>query len=378
MVLEDCNDRFARRLGRTRAELSGRPLAELYASGAMPPSVTPDGTHGAESGSRVKPDAGNALRDVDADALDTSEGTDPIGSRDRSRFRCRSSDSTRSVETVSPDRTRRGTDTDDEEPVYTLVRADGRLIQTIAEVIPRADAAEGFVIFHVDVTRQKRREEQAEVLNRLMRHNVRNDLNLLRGHAKILSSHDDDEVVDSAAVFDRVADRWLGLAETVRDIERLFDEVSTETARVEEVVTSARRTVERELTEACIEIECGVAASKRVSERLHVALVELCENGIKHNDEPTSSDDPTVRITVEQSDAPEWITIHVVDNGPGIPSQELTALDVDGETPLQHGSGLGLWLVQFVVRRLGGEIIARERNGGGTVVSMHVPLADHA
>ena len=83
-----------------------------------------------------------------------------------------------------------------------------------------------------------------------------------------------------------------------------------------------------------------------------------------------------VWVRVERGERPGWIAVHVVDRGPGIPVHELSALHADEETPLQHGSGLGLWLVRFVVRRLGGHISARHRDDEGSVVSMHLPLAE--
>ncbi|MFD1599060.1 ATP-binding protein [Halobellus rarus] len=36
--------------------------------------------------------------------------------------------------------------------------------------------------------------------------------------------------------------------------------------------------------------------------------------------------------------------------------------------------GGGLWLVRLVVRRLGRQVSARHRDGGGSVVRMHLPL----
>ncbi|WP_336025067.1 sensor histidine kinase [Halobellus salinisoli] len=393
-TIDDCNTRFARRLDYAREDLIGKPATAVYAPGATPPTLDPNPERNADAWECEQTDGCDATTNEDGsetttDESDASGATGPLAPRGRDHRN--STDSRRSEPQPENERdhgfTRAFTahecvseaDTDDGDnpagSVCTLVGVDGHLIQTVAEAVPRADEADGQVIFHIDVTRRQRREQQAEVLNRLMRHNVRNDLNLLRGHANVLKKHGDDEVADSAAVLDRIADRWLGLAETVRNIERLFDEVPTKTAELSEVIASTRRTVEGEWTEGRVEAACEVDSSMRVSERLHVALVELCENGIKHNDDPATGDGPVVHIEVTPSHVPDWVEIRVVDEGPGIPPQELTALHAEEETPLQHGSGLGFWLVRFVVRRLGGEIAAENRDGDGSRVSIHVPLA---
>ncbi|WP_049986990.1 sensor histidine kinase [Halobellus rufus] len=397
--IDGCNDQFARRLGYARADLTGVPVAAVYASDATPPSVDPVDGIDAPVPSRESPteptadshadgdEPGPTSASADRQGLARPPGTPDLsdGSRDRRDLGPFEADARTAGRGPRPESAFAAAEPESvpamravdcpENAVSTLVGRDGHLIQTVAESLPRDDETDGRVIFHVDLTRRERREQQANVLNRVMRHNVRNDLNLLRGHAKVLKSHGDDEVVDSAEVLDRLADRWLGLAETVRNIERLFDGVPTETAKLEDVVASARRTVERESACGRVETDPDVDPTWHVSERLHVALVELCENGIKHADAPDEGDGPVVRVEIEPSHVPGWILIHVVDEGPGIPKQELTALHAAEETPLLHGSGLGFWLVRFVVRRLGGDVAAENRDGGGGVVTLHVPLA---
>jgi len=367
-IIDDCNDRFARRLGRTRSELCGRPLRGVYRGDSIPPDTEAKDSAGeCRADRRAESDGGSVEtpgRDRQPSAPVEGDRSVAVGPRvgDRRPFRLPVAGA--------------GDGEPDSDCLFALVDAEGHLVQTIAEALPRSDG-DGHVVFHVDVTRQQRREWQAEVLNRLMRHNVRNDLNILRGHASTLTEHQDEEVVEAAEVIDRVADRWLGLAETVRDIERLFDDAAVETATVRDIVTSVQQTVEREWPEGRVDVRIDVDPECRISERLHVALVELCENGIKHAGE--SAEDGgriPVSVTIARGTRPGWLAVRVADNGPGIPTHELSALHVDGETPLRHGSGLGLWLVRFVVRRLGGEISARHRDDGGSVVSLHLPLAD--
>jgi len=114
-----------------------------------------------------------------------------------------------------------------------------------------------------------------------------------------------------------------------------------------------------------------------VSERWYAAVLELCENGIKHaaaRQDGTASE-AVVAVTVEPADRPGWLAIDVADEGPGIPPEERATLVGDAETPLRHGSGLGVWLVRFVVEQFGGHVAVRERDPAGSVVELTVPVA---
>ena len=67
--------------------------------------------------------------------------------------------------------------------------------------------------------------------------------------------------------------------------------------------------------------------------------------------------------------------LEVRDNGPGIKDVQLTPLKVGEETPLVHGSGIGLWLVEWVVTSLGGDVTFENDTTRGLTVTLSLPLA---
>jgi len=93
---------------------------------------------------------------------------------------------------------------------------------------------------------------------------------------------------------------------------------------------------------------------------LERALQELIENAAKHGSDPA-----TVTITV--SSVPNAVEIQIVDNGPGLASHEADVLKTGSETPLTHGSGLGLWLSHWIVTSHGGSIDATSTDDGTTM-----------
>jgi len=56
---------------------------------------------------------------------------------------------------------------------------------------------------------------------------------------------------------------------------------------------------------------------------------------------------------------------------------ERQVLEAGRETPLEHGSGLGLWLVNWIVTGLGGEVTTTV-DGGTTVTVRLSPATDGA
>lgn len=67
------------------------------------------------------------------------------------------------------------------------------------------------------------------------------------------------------------------------------------------------------------------------------------------------------------------MTLHVEDDGPGIPKQEIEVIDEGEETALAHASGLGLWLVEHVVSQSDGSLSFDVSDG--TYVTVTLPRA---
>jgi PAS domain S-box-containing protein len=246
---------------------------------------------------------------------------------------------------------------------------------TAVPVEPDADEPLTFFVY-ADITQRKERQKRVEILNRVLRHDLRNGMNIIKGSAEMLQ----DAVSDTTAVgyADQVierADDLLGLAEKTRAVERTLDRDSEATGPVsvtESVETSAAR-IRQEYPSARIELDVTADVAVRADDMLRTAIYHVMENAVEHNDTP----EPQVTVRADYAgDCEDMLRLEVADDGPGIPAAERELIGEEREiTQLRHASGLGLWLVNWVVGQSGGSITFDANEPRGTVVTLSVPVA---
>ena len=230
----------------------------------------------------------------------------------------------------------------------------------------------GNSIVFQDITAERRREQRLAVLNRVLRHNLRNDLNVVQGYLDIATDRVDD--ADLRGMLETATRKTAGvieLGEKARSIENAMGDGAGGTTPV---------AVRPFLDDICEDLTAGADAEIRIevpTERsvhtdpsiLAVVLENLIENAVEHAD----TDAPVVAVRV--GTAGSDVAIEVEDNGPGVPDHELDVLDATEETALEHGSGLGLWIVKWGVASLGGTV-EFDVSDAGTVARVTLPATD--
>lgn len=96
------------------------------------------------------------------------------------------------------------------------------------------------------------------------------------------------------------------------------------------------------------------------------ALINIIENGIK-----AAKDKVTLELRVSRAD----LTITIADDGPGIPAEVMENLGEPFISVRNQGMGLGIYLANASISRLGGSIEMRNRVEGGAVTRITLPLA---
>lgn len=254
---------------------------------------------------------------------------------------------------------------------FSYHRSDGeeRVLEITFISTPTEDSATSVRGVIRDITEQREKQRQINVFDRVLRHNLRNDLNVIRGTAETIESSTAGEIAEYGEQIISKSDRLLDAAAKQRDImEVLREEPEDETMPIEPVLQQVATVMRRKHPNAKLTVDCPTGAAVEVSHRLPQAIKELVENGIVHNDRRET----TVRLAAEQSDAALRVT--VADNGPPIPEMERDVLVKPQErTPLYHGSGLGLWLVKLIISRSNGEISFGESSLDGNTITIEFP-----
>jgi PAS domain S-box-containing protein len=227
---------------------------------------------------------------------------------------------------------------------------------------------DGTVAICRDVTDQRDREQQLTVLDRILRHNLNNEMNVMMGHAEQILAEPGADHVPSARQILQSGRDLVELAEKERRIVRLLEnEPRIEPTDLEALLRRTVADISETYPESRITLDCADDLQVAGEGNLRVAVQELVKNAIDHHDRKH----PTVEITAVE--AGNDVRITVADDGPGIPPEEQLILTGHEEVqPLFHGSGLGLWLVNHVVRRSNGSLRFDENEPRGSVVEIRL------
>jgi len=144
------------------------------------------------------------------------------------------------------------------------------------------------------------------------------------------------------------------LRDVIRTEYRDFGAVVDLVPLVEDIVQA----YEQEFPHTSIETELPGSAHVQANEDITWAIENLVENALVH-----AENGPQVKIAVssdtieEDGLRSEWVTVTVADTGSGLPDSEVTVLEDDANrTQTEHGTGLGLWVVQQLVEIFDGQL----------------------
>lgn len=260
-----------------------------------------------------------------------------------------------------------------QQSVVRLDSTDGQTLfePTVSDLTDQHGNPLGYAVVLRDVTVRTTRRQQLEVLNRLLRHNLRNDMTVIVGHAELIRDQAaDSTLTESGEVIVEKGTGLVDISEKARSAEELISAESATAPTDIEVRTLVRDVFEtvEESYDADYQYhgpdDIVVTLSR---ERLRLALENLVENAVEHND----SQHPRVEVRARYEDAaPYPLELSVTDNGPGIPAHERNAIEAGQETALEHTSGIGLWIVRWVITSFGGKISFPEDDGSTVVLSL--------
>lgn len=266
------------------------------------------------------------------------------------------------------------------------VRKDGSRFWANVSVtaLREADGSlRGFLKVTRDMTERREREQQLEhererleFMNRIIRHNLLNGMNVVEARAELLSGQvDSDVAVHLETVQSRVQD-MVDLIETMRSFMQVLTEEDgeqTEPVALDAVLSAEVEKARNAYDAATVTYDPGASVRVVGNDLLPEVFENLLSNAVQHND----SASPTVSVSVHVEG--EEAVVEVADDGPGVDEAMRDAIFEKGEKGFDSpGTGFGLYLVRELVASYDGAIDVRNRPEGGAAFTVRLPLAAHA
>ncbi|MCO8268048.1 PAS domain S-box protein [Haloferax sp. AB510] len=223
---------------------------------------------------------------------------------------------------------------------------------------------------------ETQRDELA-VLNQVVRHDVRNDLQLVTAYAELLGEHiADEEAREYVDIVRKRANHAVELTETARDMAEMMRSRGVENEPVSlRPVLEAELASLREMTpNATVTVDTEVpAVAVLADDMLGSVFRNLLTNAVQHTDE----DEPTIEVSVAETEAGDRVVVRVADDGRGIPDERKETVFAKDKKGLDsRGTGLGLYLVQSLVEKYGGHVWVEDNDPRGAVFAVELRVAD--
>ncbi|KTG09609.1 hypothetical protein AUR66_03775 [Haloferax profundi] len=252
--------------------------------------------------------------------------------------------------------------------------------QTIAPIVVD-DEVVRFVAINRDITDLKEyqrtledRNEQLELLNEIVRHDIRNDMQIVLGMSQLLEDHVDEDGRGRLASITEKSDHVVELTQTIGELMAtlLTDETDGTTAiSLSQPLNAAVDELAHANPGAEIRIEGKIPSTPVCADEMVESVFRnILNNAIQH----THADVPEVVVSATESD--DDVTVRIADNGPGIPESQRDDIFGKGERGLESsGTGLGLYLVQTLVDHYGGSVTIGDNDPSGAVFEIRLEKA---
>lgn len=191
-----------------------------------------------------------------------------------------------------------------------------------------------------------RREQRLEVVSRVLRHNIRNDLNIVSGNIELVRESETLGEQEKARLSEALdhAEQVCNIAERSRYVQRTLERTSISSFTLGPLLERVVEEVRSEYPKASISVAGDIEQTIGASEAFGRALAQLLGD-ITRNYDGTA---PSIEISCETV-PPESVAISIETDQRLIPSTDREALREGTETQLKHGTGLDLWLAKWII-----------------------------
>ncbi|WP_181686215.1 sensor histidine kinase [Halorhabdus salina] len=206
------------------------------------------------------------------------------------------------------------------------------------------------------------RKEMVEMYDRLLRHDLGNDLQVITGFADAVAEQVDGETREYVERIERSAESASDLVDRVGNLVSTLEkaqepEPKSLRAELEETV----RDIDSQYDELTVEFDPEAFEYQvYAGDLLDSVFTNILSNAAIHNDDPV-----TVSIYAEEL-PPETVVIGFADDGAGVPEAIRDEIfEMGRKGPESTGTGLGLGFVRALTESYGGTVDVRDSAAGG-------------
>lgn len=227
----------------------------------------------------------------------------------------------------------------------------------------------GLIGSAVDTSTRKRQSHHLDVLHRVLRHNLRNKLSVIRAHGAMLADDSARESVSAQESGERIVAASDKLAELsdhathVRDVVTASETDPASLSELLETIPLPDRDVS-ELSVTAPEDREGVRVPGRAIDALSWLLGHIGE----HTDEAALE----LALAVED----RYVRLEILGESPLLSEGEAELITNGEETALKHGSDLDIARAYLVLTGIGGEIIQPDETPRRRRLSAEIPRTD--
>lgn len=203
-------------------------------------------------------------------------------------------------------------------------------------------------------------------------HDLNNLLAAVDGYAEFVAQDvaDRPQALSDITEVRNAARQGAAFSKRLRQVGQL-DEGAPESLDLSQLVREAEEQVQRivgETVECRLVLARGLPNAKVDRGQLQLALLSLVENAVEAMPEGG-------KIRIDTLPEGKEVALRVIDQGAGMSEEVLSRLyePFYSTKPQAIGNGLGMFIVEAVVKRSGGRIEIESEEGAGTIVTLYLP-----
>ncbi len=244
-----------------------------------------------------------------------------------------------------------------------------RAEQTVTPLFDRHGDLVNITVIQRDITQERINKQVMDVLNRILRHNLRTSINVIDGYARNLDS---DDYGQSRIALNAISDRTSAMKQISTKITKVRELLRERDSANKISINEFEEIIKKYQNKSGLNIEYNSDECDKFKVRygrlFQLAIEELLENSIDKNPEGSNVEINIKRVTKNM------MNLEFIDDGKTYSIEKWNIIKSEEETPLKHTDGIGLWIVYWCIMAIGGRIRLIDCNENETKFILDIPI----